>query len=61
MRRVIGATTKTAGKARAQLGSQPLIQRPRNWASSGAARAVAMPETMKDMSPERMKPKRMWA
>ena len=61
MRRVIGATTKTAGKATAQLVIHDPNQWPGNSASTPKARHVAIPETMADIMPDRKKPKTMGA
>jgi hypothetical protein len=61
MRRVMGASTRTAGKATAQLVAQTVAQCPGNAASSPRARAVAIPDTIADISPDRIRPKRMGA
>ena len=61
IRRVIGATISTAGNATAQLASQAPNQCAGNAASIPSARQVAMPDTMADISPDRIKPKRIGA
>jgi hypothetical protein len=59
--RVMGATIRTVGKATAQAKAQEDIHVPKNSGGSPMARTVAMAETMQDMSPDRMKPKRTGA
>ena len=60
-RRVMGATTNTVGKATAQEMAQFGIQTNGIWAEIPMARAVESPETMKDISPDRMNPNRIGA
>jgi hypothetical protein len=60
-RRVMGATTRTAGKATAQAKAQDDIHVPKNSGGRPMARRVAMAETMQDIRPDRMKPKRTGA
>ena len=53
---MIGATISTAGKATAQLGSHDPIQAATNPSLSPITRRVEMPETMKDINPDRINP-----
>ncbi len=54
--RVTGATTKTAGKATAQLGSHDPIQIEKKPGTKPNVSDVEMPDTMQDISPDKIKP-----
>ena len=58
MRRVIGATTSTTGKAVAQLTAQLPIQTATNASLKPIARKVDRPETMNDIMPDKRNPNR---
>ena len=56
--RTSGATTNTVGKATIQAGIQDDIQSQKTPSIIPAARTVAIPETISDMSPDNKKPNR---
>jgi len=61
IRRTIGATTKTVGNATVQDEIQADIHNPGKPSTKPIARAVAIPETMSDMKPDRRRPKTIGA
>lgn len=61
MRRVIGATTNTVGKATIQLNTHDVIHGAINGLPASSTRTVAINETIQDIRPDRIKPNRTGA